>query len=660
MLHRCLRAAAPLVFALAVAAAASAEVFPPITAEERALTAAPGQPNAPAVVLFRNGELRMMDPSRQEVSSQLVVRVRLKILTAAGKERGNVQIEHSGSVRLQGFEGRTVLPDGTVVPVPRDATFKRTVSRARRFYVTSIAFPSVQVGAILDYQYSVRWDSIFFLEPWFFQDRVPVLHSEIAYEVPKNLQVSVWQSDPLHAGIKSETGKSVLGRRVRAWADHLAPVPEEIHSLPFADMAAQLMMVPTAYVTSDVLERLFESWPATCRVFEDEYDQARRKDGDAARRAREIAGRVAAAAPPATPAAAPSPSLQRRQAAAIYDFVRDEIATEEANHVWLPQYSTAAAVLDKRRGEPAEKAVLLQAMLGAVRIESRLVWAADRENGAIDMRVANPAWFDRVLVAAQIDGQRVFLDPADRALAFGHLEPGYEGTMALVFDRRKPESIVLPEASFGENLRRARLELTLDSGGRATGAGTLTLLGQSAWRRTRWTGDAATSADAWEPWLREQFPGFDVGGVAVAETLDQARVDVAWTLSQHPDDALGDQATLVASRPLGPVRQLFPPGAKRLSAVVFDFGERSEVELVVHWAAGWQPEVLPRAWKHSSPAGAVETSVDVDGAGRTLVYRRRFDNVHRQAATAEQFNLVQALFEEAQKNDAQPLVLSRR
>jgi hypothetical protein len=94
--------------------------------------------------------------------------------------------------------------------------------------------------------------------------------------------------------------------------------------------------------------------------------------------------------------------------------------------------------------------------------------------------------------------------------------------------------------------------------------------------------------------------------------------------------------------------------------VVFDFGERSEVELVVHWAAGWQPEVLPRAWKHSSAAGAVEASVDVDGAGRTLVYRRRFDNVHRQAATAEQFNLVQALFEEAQRNDAQPLVLSRR
>jgi Domain of Unknown Function with PDB structure (DUF3857)/Transglutaminase-like superfamily len=656
MLHRCLRAAAPFAFALAAATTAAATAFPPITDQERALTAMPDQPAAPAVVLFHNGELRMMDPSRQEVSSQLVVRVRLKILTEAGKERGNVQIAHSGALRLQDFEGRTVLPDGTVVPVPRDATFRRTTSRARRFYVTSVAFPSVQVGAILDYQYSVRWDSIFFLDPWFFQDRVPVLHSEIAYEIPKNLQVSVWQSDPMHAGIKSETAKSAGGTRVRAWADRLPPVPEEIDSLPFADMAAQLMMVPTAYVTSYALERLFESWPATCKVFEDGYDQARRKDGNASRQAREIAARAAAAA--ASPA--PGPSLQRRQAAAIYDYVRDEIATEDANRVWLPQYSTAGAVLDRRRGEPAEKAVLLQAMLAAVHVDSRLVWAADRENGAIDMRVANPAWFDRVLVAAQIDGQRVFLDPADRALGFGRLEPGYEGTRALVFDGKKPESIVLPDPPFAENLRRARLELTLDSGGRATGTGTLTLLGQSAWRRSRWTGDAATAAEAWERWLREQFQGFDVGGVTVAEALDEARVEVAWTLSQHPEEALGDQATLVASRPLGPVRQLFPPGAKRLSAVAFDFGERSEVDLVLHWAAGWQPEVLPRAWKHDTAAGAVETSIAVDGAGRTLVYRRRFDNAHRQAATAEQFRMVQELFEEAQKNDAQPLVLSRR
>ena len=110
MLHRCLRAAAPFALALAAGTAAAAAAFPPITDQERALTVVPDQPAAPAVVLFRNGELRMMDPSRQDVSSLLVVRVRLKILTEAGKEKGNVQIAHSGVMRLQDFEGRTPRP----------------------------------------------------------------------------------------------------------------------------------------------------------------------------------------------------------------------------------------------------------------------------------------------------------------------------------------------------------------------------------------------------------------------------------------------------------------------------------------------------------------------------------------------------------------------
>jgi hypothetical protein len=81
---------------------------------------------------------------------------------------------------------------------------------------------------------------------------------------------------------------------------------------------------------------------------------------------------------------------------------------------------------------------------------------------------------------------------------------------------------------------------------------------------------------------------------------------------------------------------------------------------VVHWAEGWQPDAVPRAARVQTAAGAMVATVTMDAAARTLTYQRRFDIAHRKAATAEQFHLVQALFEEAQKSDAQPLVLSRR
>ena len=680
MLHRCLGVGVSLALVLTFAAAAAAEGFPPVTAEERSLAAVPGEPNAPAVVISRDGAFRMMGARGNEASSLLAVRVRLKILTEAGKEHGDVKIGHSSWVRLQGFEGRTTLPDGTVVPLPKEAAFKRTASRSRRLYVTSVAFPAVQVGAILDYKYELRWDSPLLLEPWIFQDRLPVLHSEIVYEVPSALQATAWSSDPMRVGIKSETARTATGTRVRAWADQLPAVPDEADGLPLRDMAARHILLPARFSSGPTLERLFDSWPAACHFFFWSYETARHRNGAAERQARALAARAAAPAsaarPAATPAvlktassaagaagapateAAPQPSLQRRQALAIFELVRDEVATVEGGHVGLSEYSNVDSVLDSRRGLPAEKALLLQAMLAAVGIESRLVWAADREGGLIDPRLPNPAWFDRVLVAADVDGRRVFLDPCDRALAFGHLDPAYEGTSAVLYDDKKPENIVLPESPFSDNLRRAKLDLELDAGGRASGRGTLTLLGHPAFRRTRWQGDAASTTEAWSKWLRERFPGFDVAEVTASESLDPPRVEVSWKLSQHPEEALGDQATLVASRPLGPVRQRFPQGLKRRTPVALDFPEREEVELTLHWAAGWQPEVVPRAMDYQIAAGAVVAKVEVDAAKGTLVYRRRFDILHRKATTPEQFAQVQALFEEAQKSDAQPLVLA--
>src|SRR5690349_4237662 len=91
---------------------AGAADFPPLTEAERSLSAAT-QPDAPAVVLFRKGELWLLNAARgDEVSSRLVVRERWKILSTAGQEYGNARISHSGHFRLVHLAGRTVLPDG--------------------------------------------------------------------------------------------------------------------------------------------------------------------------------------------------------------------------------------------------------------------------------------------------------------------------------------------------------------------------------------------------------------------------------------------------------------------------------------------------------------------------------------------------------------------
>src|SRR3954467_2826300 len=98
---------APLILALP-APRGAAEAFPPITDEERALTSVPGEPNAPAVVLFKTEEFLMAGYGRfiGSLASHLRVQGRVKILTAAGKSNGEIVIDHRPAGRLRGRSGR--------------------------------------------------------------------------------------------------------------------------------------------------------------------------------------------------------------------------------------------------------------------------------------------------------------------------------------------------------------------------------------------------------------------------------------------------------------------------------------------------------------------------------------------------------------------------
>lgn len=634
---------------LTIPRALRAADFPPITEEEKALKSVAGAPNAPAAILFHNGEFQMLDLAQHEVSSRLTVQNRVKILTEEGKSQGEIEIEHSADVRLSGFAGRTVLPDGTVVPVPADAKFVRRLSKNRKLYVTAVAFPAVQPGAILDYRYDLHFDSIFFLSPWFFASRLPVLHSEITYLIPGSLGIQTWSRDPYGVGIKSEKTGTVRGNKLKTWADRIPPVPDEPWSFPFEDLAAQVTVIPTAVSLGGNPERLLESWATTSELLLEYYDKALGSHGDAKRKARELT------------AALGSKAGQRQQAEALYRFVRDEVPNDDSTAgVVVGSESPVDGVL-KKGGDSAMKALLLLSMLDTVKIKAKPVWAAGHDSGTVDLRLANPHWFDRVLVAAEIDGTRVFLDPSEPHLGFGRLPAELEGTTALIPDRKKPEPLVLPESPAERNLRRAEVKLAVDDKGALAGSGTLRLSGHHAAARIGWKEDAAKTAAAWKEWLEKAYKEFAISDVQVAETPEEPKVEVRWAMAERPEEVLGDQATLLPSRPLGPTAQPFKVSiAKRGAPIFFDYANRNEVELALTWPAGWSPGALPKAVRQESDAGVFTSEVEVKEAERTLVFRRRMDVTARLFLKSDHCERLRTLFDAAEKSDASGLVLVRR
>jgi len=638
--------AAGMAFALLGALPATAADFPPITDEEKALTSVPGEPNAPAVVLFKKGEFLMAGygMTRGNLASVLHVQVRLKILTEEGRSNGEISISHSGEERLRAFQGRTVLPDGRILPVPSDAKFVRKTSRSHKTYTTAVAFPAVQVGAILDYRYDLVFDSPYYLEPWYFSDDVPVRYSEVIFRTMLELKAQAWSRAPQRVKIQKESDHNSNGYTTRAWAENIPSVPDDPYGPPFTDLAAQMLLLPTAYVDAYEHESLFESWPKVSELIGQAYDKARRRDGGVEKTARAQAG-------------SGSPAEQAR---ALYRYVRDQIENNGYYGIGLDPDRGLAKVLADRSGSKAEKALLLQAMLKTVRIDSRLVWAGNRDRGAIDPALPNPNWFDTVLVRLELDGQKVYLDPSDDSLAFGHLRPGYEGTPALLPDPKQPEGVVLPQTPYDRNLQRAELDLALDAQGRLAGKGTLRLAGHRGWERIHWQDDETKTVQAWKEWLEKRFPDCRIADVKAVESTDDETVTLTWSLAQREEEALGDEAAVVPSAPLGPLAQLFvQPASSRRTGASFDFPYRDEVELKLRWPEGWKVDSLPQEKNVATKVAALATSIETDAAGRTLIYKRRLDITQRQLGTSQEYDAVRGLFAEVEKNDAQRVVLAK-
>ncbi len=631
-------------FAVALGSPAHASEFAPVTDAERALTQVAFEPEAPAVVLFKRATLKLLDYPA-DVSSYLDVQVRLKILTKEGLHYGEVVLPHSRDVRLNSFVGRTVLPDGRVVPLPADAIFKSETSHAEKTYVTKAAFPAVEVGAVIDYSFRLIWDTFFYLQPWEFNDRLPTLHSEITYLIPGTLAIKPWGRQLTSNKIQAEKKPGARGTELKIWMDNLPSIADEPFRFPTADLSSRFMIVPLRVVAGGEPFLLFESWKTTCDLFNRGYADVRRKDRQTKKSAREIAG---AGTDPA------------KQALAVYRFVRDEIRTEDSVGVWASEGSVDQVLAD-RKGTATEKALLLSSMLDSIGLDPRLVWAADRSEGHIDTEVANPYWFDRAVVMVDLKGERVFLDPSNRHLGFGHLEPEFEGMPGLVHSATKPEILTLPRPPFDRNARHATVELAVDADGRVSGTGTLEATGHHALEYLGWQDGDKPVVDAWKEWLGGVFAGFDVGNVVVADSADEQEVKAAWSLAQRAEQALGDEATLTPSLPLGPVKQAFNlPAEQRRTPVQLTFADRDEVELTVTWPAGWEVEASPPAATFENAAGTLVASVEVEAGAHRLRYRRRLDIVRTEFTTATDYRAIRALYAEAERHDAQNLVLVHR
>ncbi|MBL7816484.1 MAG: DUF3857 and transglutaminase domain-containing protein [Saprospiraceae bacterium] len=197
------------------------------SAEDLAMTIYKPDTSAAAVVLLDNGLM-----STQFVGTErrcvLTSFRRVKLLKkSAFDDYGKHAITIRSFETLVNVKAQTINPDGTKTPVKEffDEKVNKYVKRKK------FAFPKLEEGSIIEYEYTMESSNMFDLYPWYFQESVPVRHSELVLNFSSDLEYIFLyrgQRDLVQDSINFNTGIKNFDRRLpRYWVDSVEAMKPE-------------------------------------------------------------------------------------------------------------------------------------------------------------------------------------------------------------------------------------------------------------------------------------------------------------------------------------------------------------------------------------------------------------------------------------------------
>jgi len=161
-------AALAIVFAFASAAlvrpARAGDEWLPVPPEDLALKDNPADPGADAMILYRESTVNASDIAGKGDSDEEYLRI--KIFTQEGTKYANVEVDfvksepkisfdsYSAGLQVQGVRGRTIHPDGSIVPFNGKVLVKEVEKEGgSKVLAATFSLPDVQPGSIIEYKY---------------------------------------------------------------------------------------------------------------------------------------------------------------------------------------------------------------------------------------------------------------------------------------------------------------------------------------------------------------------------------------------------------------------------------------------------------------------------------------------------------------------------
>lgn len=415
-----------------------------VTPEELAMTAETRAPGAAAVYLYTQ-----VDQDQQNRYERIYQQI--KVLGEEGRDRANIQLLYRDPIdTIMGVAARVIQPDGSVVEFTGEVYDRPlAVNRAAGLRAKSFTLPDVRVGSVIEYQYQRRWQSSTFTSRWVLSQDLYTRQASYAMQHPSfgNLQWS-WPEQ-----LPPGTAQPVLEKGV---------VRMEIRDMPA--FVIEPFMPPLSDMTVHVEFHWLVANSDAKKYWRDFGMASWKSADDFIGKPRDVAKVLAGIIAPADAAT--------QKAMKIYEHVRHMRNVWTENPVQRPERDVelvlkakdVRSVMKNSFGNSNQLQLYFIALARAAGLDAAPVLLASREEQFFDSSRMEAGQLDKLIVAVQLEGREVLLDPASADLPFGKLFWSDTGVPGLKLDKDGGQWIQTPTPRSVDARvnRKAALDLTAD------------------------------------------------------------------------------------------------------------------------------------------------------------------------------------------------------
>jgi len=622
-IHPFLRSAL-LLLAIASPAVLLAQFQPP-SDEELKMTSDPKAPGADAVYLEINEVAN--DPIHYQSTY-----ARIKVLTEKGKELATVELPYlRGSFKIADIKGRTIHPDGTVIPLavkPEDLM----VAKAGETQIGKKVFslPSVEVGSILEYSYDIRYDDDQFSSPTWEIQRPYFVHKAHYQFTPFKAFMPRGSADTTTSMYLTDERGRVVNSLI--WWNHLPPgvtmqtSVNGSYSVDVTDIPpipAEEWMPPV----ESFLYRVFFYYKSASNPTDFWVSEAKLWSKDVDKFA-EPSKEIQVAVNGLITSTDSDPTKARKlydavQALDNTDYSREKSASE-LKELKIKTAKHAQDTWAQKSGSSEDIAMLYLAMLRAAGLTAYATKVADRDQRIFDPSYLSLSQLDSTLVAVNADGKEILLDPGEKMCPFQTTNWRHSDARGLGQSPQGVSVVITGPQQYTDNATSRVGDVYLDGQGGVTGRINIIMTGQ---RALRWR-QAALEEDDTE--LKKQFDRQELEQ-KVPEGIE-AHVDHFLSMND-PYTNLMAVVSLKGSLGTATAKRLILPGfffetrghtpfvneEKRLEPVDMHYGDRETDEVTYHFSDGVTLEGAPQDASISWPGHAVFIVKSKTGPGRITI-----------------------------------------